>query len=146
MSGGAPDLDRPDASAAHRALQEALRAPDTLAAADRASRESASPLKRFLGPLVVRAVHVFAGPQVEWNLAVSRALEAIVRSLDERDRWIESLALRLRAAEDRSRQLETDLRAAREAQEDVRKKLALAGIRLRDLEERLHAGRSPDPR
>src|SRR5260370_36127896 len=115
---------RPDSSAAHRALQEALRAPDTFAVAARDAEASPNPLKRLLAPLAVRLVHFFARSQVEWNHAVVRALEAIVRSIDERDGWIVRLEGRVRAGEERIARLETTLRAAQEAEHDARRKLA----------------------
>ena len=73
---------------------------------------------------------------------MAKALEATVRSLDERDRWIEDLAARLRSTEEKVAQLESALRGAREAEDDARKKLAALGVRLRDLEE----GRPPPDR
>ena len=108
----------PDSSAAHLALQEMLRRSDTFAAARLAAHE--------------------------WNFAASRALEAAVRSLDERDRWVSALVARMRAAEERVSQLEADLRGARAAEEDARRKLANVGIRLRQLEERSEGRASAD--
>jgi len=128
-----------DNSRVHLALQEALRAPDTFAAARRDSAEPRSALKRLLAPIAARLVPFFARRQVEWNVAVAKALEATVRSLDERDRWIAELAARLRSTEEKVAQLETELRSAREAEEDARKKLAVLGVRLRGLEEQLPA-------
>jgi hypothetical protein len=132
LAQGAP----PDSSAAHLALQEVLRRNDTFAAARSAGSESARPLKRILLPVAAKIVHFFARWQVEWNFVASRALEAVVRALDERDRWVGTLAARMRAAEERVRQLEAELRGVREAEEDARRKLAQLGIRLRELEER----------
>ena len=87
-------------------------------------------------PIAAKIVHFFARSQVEWNAAASRALEAVVRSFDERDRWVSALVARVRAAEERVSQLEAELRGARAAEEDARRKLAQVGIRLRELEER----------
>jgi septal ring factor EnvC (AmiA/AmiB activator) len=129
-------MERLDNSRAHLALQEVLRIPDTFAAARRDSAERRSGLKRLLAPIAARLVPFFARRQVEWNFAVAKALEATVRSLDERDRWIEELAARLRSTEEKVAQLETELRSAREAEDDARKKVAVLGVRLRDLEER----------
>ena len=70
------------------------------------------------------------------NFAASRALEAVVRGLDERDRWVGALVERMRAAEERVRELEAELRGTRAAEEDLRRRLAHVGIRLRELEER----------
>jgi hypothetical protein len=134
----------PDSSAAHLALQEVLRRSDTFAAARLAAHESARPLKRILLPVAAKIVHFFARWQVEWNFAASRALEAAVRSLDERDRWVSALVARMRAAEERVSQLEADLRGARAAEEDARRKLANVGIRLRQLEERSEGRASAD--
>ena len=128
----ASEPKRPDTAAAHRALQETLRAPDTFAAA-REGEASESPLKRVWVPLAARLVHFFARHQVEWNLAVARALETIVRALDERDTRAAWLEERLRGAEERIARMETDLRAMREAEQDARKKLAAMGIQLHEL-------------
>lgn len=125
----------PDSSAAHLALQDVLRRNDTFTAARAAAIESARPLKKILLPFAAKVVHFFARWQVEWNFAASRALEAVVRSLDERDRWVSALAARVRAAEERVSQIETELRGARAAEEDARRKLARVGIRLQELEE-----------
>jgi septal ring factor EnvC (AmiA/AmiB activator) len=125
----------PDSSAAHLALQDVLWRNDTFAAA-RSPQPPARPLKRILLPVAAKIVHFFARSQVEWNFAASRALEAVVRSLDERDRWVSALVARVRAAEERVSQLEAELRGARAAEEDARRKLAHVGIRLRELEER----------
>jgi septal ring factor EnvC (AmiA/AmiB activator) len=135
---------RPDSAAAHRALQETLRSPDTFAAAAHAADASPSVLKRLFAPLAARLVRSFASRQVEWNLAVTRALETIVRAFDERDArcaWIEE---RLRSAEQRIERMETELRAAREAEHDARRKLASLGIQLRELEAQ-RADRRPPP-
>jgi hypothetical protein len=70
---------------------------------------------------------------------VARALEAVTRVLDERDRRLEKAAARLSAAEERIGQLEAELRTVREAEEDARRKLALVGIRLREVDARLPA-------
>jgi septal ring factor EnvC (AmiA/AmiB activator) len=141
----ASQAPRPDRSAAHRALQEALRAPDTFAAAVRDAGASSSPIKRLVAPLAVRLVHFFACSQVEWNHAVARTLEAIVRSNDEHDGWIGALEERLRVAEARIERLETQLRAAEEAEQEARRKLALVGIQLRELEERQEDRRPQSP-
>jgi len=141
----ATQAPRPDSSAAHRALQETLRAPDTFATAVRDAGASPSPLKRLVAPLAVRLVHFFACSQVEWNHAVARTLEAIVRSNDERDGWIGGLEERLRVAEARIERLETQLRAAEEAEQEARRKLALVGIQLRELEERQEDRRPQSP-
>lgn len=125
----------PDSSAAHLALQDVLRRNDTFTAARAAAIESARPLKKILLPLAAKVVHFFARWQVEWNFAAGRALEAVVRSLDERDRWVSALVARVRAAEERVSQLETELRGARAAGDDARRKLARVGIRLQELEE-----------
>jgi septal ring factor EnvC (AmiA/AmiB activator) len=113
-----------------------LRRNDTFTAARAAAIESARPLKKILLPFAAKVVHFFARWQVEWNFAAGRALEAVVRSLDERDRWVSALVARIRAAEERVSQLETELRGARAAEEDARRKLASVGIRLRELEKR----------
>ena len=126
----------PDSSAAHLALQDVLRRNDTLSAARSAAKESARPLKKILLPFAAKIVHFFARWQVEWNFAAGRALEAVVRSLDERDRWVSALVERVRAAEERVSQLEAELRGVRAAEEDARRKLAHVGIRLRELEDR----------
>ncbi len=126
----------PDSSAAHLALQDVLRRTDTFAAARSAARQSARPLKRIFLPVAAKIVHFFARAQVEWNSAAGRALETMVRSLDARDRWVSALAARVAAAEERVSQLEAELRGARAAEEDARRKLAHVGIRLRELEER----------
>lgn len=128
------DMESPDSSAAHLAMQEVLRAPDTLATALREA-EAAGGSKRRLVRIVARAVHFFAHCQVAWNAAVARALEQTLRAVDARDRWVERVVVRLRAAEERVRRLETELRVAREAEEDARRKLALLGLRLRELDE-----------
>ena len=130
-----PDLDGPDSSGPHRALQETLRGPDTLAIALR-DAESGSGLRRWLARLVTKATHFLIHPQVMWNLSAARTLEATLRAADERDRWIEGVIARLRAVEDRVHVLEAELRAARAAEEDARRKLALVSIRLRELDER----------
>jgi hypothetical protein len=134
----------PDSSAAHLALQNVLRRTDTFAAARAAAQQSARPLKRIFLPVAAKVVHFFARSQVEWNSFASRALEAIVRSLDERDRWVSALVVRVRAAEERVVQLEAELRGARAAEEDARRKLAHLGIRLRELEERSGSRTSAD--
>lgn len=113
-----------------------LRRNDTFTAARSAGNESARPLKRILLPVAAKIVHFFARWQVEWNFAASRALEAVVRALDERDRWVGALVERMRAAEERVRELEAELRGTRAAEEDLRRRLAHVGIRLRELEER----------
>ena len=128
----ASEPKRPDTAAAHRALQEALRSPDTFAAAREAGATD-GPLKRVLVPLAARLVHFFARRQVEWNATVARALEAIVRSLDERDARAAWLEERLRGAEERIARMEAELRAMREAEQDARKKLAAMGIALSEL-------------
>jgi hypothetical protein len=135
MNGGNVDVEKPDRSAAHHALQEALRAPDTFATARRGVARSPGVWKRWIAPLAFRLVHFYARPQVEWNVATARSLEATVRALDDGDRWVAGLAEELRRAKERIVRLETDLRAARQAEEDARRKLALLGIRLRRLEE-----------
>jgi hypothetical protein len=145
--GARKDLERggaPDSSAAHLALQDVLRRTDTFAAARSAAQQSAPPLKRIFLPVAVKIVHFFARSQVEWNSFASRALGAIVRSLDERDRWVSALVARMRAAEERVSQLEAELRGARAAEEDARRKLADVGIRLRELEERSESRASAD--
>ncbi len=129
------DIESPDSSAAHLAMQEVLRAPDTLATALQ-DAAAAGGSKWRLARFVARAIHFFAHCQVAWNAAVARALEQTVRAVDARDRWVERVVARLRAAEERVRQLETEIRAAREAEEDARRKIALLGLRLRDLDER----------
>jgi len=139
MDRGESDSPKPDSSAVHLALQETLRGPDTFAAARSASDGSTPILKKLLLPIAARLVHFFARYQVDWNFSVARTLEAAVRGLDERDRWIERLIERLRSAEQRVGQLETEIRGAREAEEDARRKLAALGIRLRELEERQRA-------
>ena len=136
MNGSTSDADKPDRAAAHRALQEALRAPDTFAAAYRDVAEGPGVWKRWIAPLAAKLVHFFARRQVEWNVAAVRTLEATLGALDDGDRWIARLAEELRVAEERIGRLEIELRAAREAEEDARRKLALLGIRLRQLEER----------
>jgi hypothetical protein len=125
----------PDSSAAHLALQDVLRRNDTFTAARAAAIDSARPLKRILLPFAAKVVHFFARWQVEWNFAAGRALEVVVRSLDERDRWVSALAARMRATEERVSQLEAELRGARAAEEDARRKLARVGMRLQELEE-----------
>ena len=137
------EAEKPDRAAVHRALQETLRSPDTFATARRDVAESPFVWKRWLSPLAAKFVHFFAGPQVEWNVVAARSVEATVRALDEGDRWVARLAEALRAAEQRIDRLETELRAAREAEEDARRKLAMLGVRLRRLEE---GERSPAPR
>src|SRR5206468_2254351 len=124
------DLRTPDSSAAHLGLQDVLRRTDTFAAARSAAQDSPRPLKRILLPVAAKIVHFFARSQVEWNSAASRALEAVVRSLDARDRWVSALVARVLAAEERVSQLEAELRGARAAEEDARRKLAQLGIRL----------------
>ncbi len=69
------------------------------------------------------------------NVVTARSVEATVRALDDGDRWVARLVEALRAAEQRIDRLETELRAACEAEEDARRKLALLGVRLRRLEE-----------
>jgi len=129
----ASDADKPESAGMHQALQEALRSPDTFAAA---GREAASGglLKRLVAALSARAIHFFAHGQVKHNVAVVHALEAVVRALDERDRRIETASARLSAAEERIGQLEAEGRTVREAEEDARRKLALIGIRLREID------------
>jgi chromosome segregation ATPase len=129
------DRGKPDRADAHRALQEAMRAPDTFLSSQRDGR-SAGLSKRLLVSIASRLVHFFASRQVEWNVAVVRALEATTRSLDDGDAWVGRLAEELRGFEARVRSLETELSAARAAEEEARRKLALAAIRLRELEER----------
>jgi hypothetical protein len=135
MEGRTSDEEKPDRSAAHRALQEVLRSPDTFAAALQDVAERPSGWKRWIAPLGAKLVHFFAAPQVKWNVAAARTLEATLRGLDDGDRWIARLAEELRAAEERIGRLEAELRSAREAEEDARRKLALLGVRLRRLEE-----------
>jgi len=84
-------------------------------------------------PLAARVVHFFARRQVEWNATVARALEAIVRSLDERDARAAWLEERLHGAEERIAHMEAEVRAMREAEQDARKKLAAMGIALSEL-------------
>ena len=120
MANSISDAEKPDRAAVHRALQEMLRSPDTFATARHDVAESARAWKRWLSPLAARLVHFFAAP---------------VRALDGGDRWVARLVEALRAAEQRIDRLETELRAAREAEEDARRKLALLGVRLRRLEE-----------
>jgi hypothetical protein len=130
-----PDLERPDPSGLHLALQETLRAPDTFASALH-DAEQGGGARRWLARAVAKAAHFLAHPQVVWNTSAARTLEAAVRASDERDRWIERVIARLRAAEERVAVLETELRAARAAEEDVRTKLVLVGLRLREIDER----------
>jgi chromosome segregation ATPase len=110
-----------------------LRSADTF----RRSREDGKggPLRRLLLPVVARLVRFFADRQVEWNVAAARSLEATTRAIDDGDRWIETIAEHVRALEARVREVETELGAAREAEAEARRKLALAGVRLRELEE-----------
>jgi hypothetical protein len=136
MEGRTSDTEKPDRSAAHRALQEVLRAPDTFATARLEVAEHPNGWKRWLAPLAAKLVHFFAAPQVRWNVAAARSLESTLRGLDDGDRWIARLAEELRAAEERIGRLEAELRAVREAEEDARRKLALLGVRVRRLEER----------
>ena len=135
MASSNSDAEKPDRAAVHRALQEVLRSPDTFATARHDVAESARPWKRWLSPLAARLVHFFAAPQVQWNVVTARSVEATVRALDDGDRWVARLVEALRVAEQRIDRLETELRAAREAEEDARRKLALLGVRLRRLEE-----------
>lgn len=130
-----PELDPPDSSGSHLALQEMLRGPDTFAAALRHA-DAMKGMRGRIALLLARAVHFLLHPQVAWNGSVARAVEAAVRAGDERDRWIARLVARLRAAEERIRALETEMRAARAAEEEARRKLALVGIRLRELDEK----------
>jgi hypothetical protein len=125
-----------EGSRARRYPRFVLRRSDTFAAARSPADQPARPLKRILLPVAAKIVHFFARWQVEWNFAAGRALEALVRSLDERDRWVSALVARVRAAEERVSQLEAELRGARAAEEDTRRKLANVGIRLRELGER----------
>jgi hypothetical protein len=127
------DRGAPDRSAAHLALQSVLRSADTLRAAQDVEAGGAS--RRLVRRIGARLVHFFADRQVEWNVAAARALEAATRGLDEGDRWTERIAERLAALEARVAIVETELRAAREAEADARRKLAIAGVRLRELEE-----------
>ena len=127
------DRGAPDRSAAHLALQSVLRSVDTFRAANDAQAGGAS--RRLLWRLGAKLVHFFADRQVEWNVAAARALEATTRGLDDGDRWTEQVAERLAALESRVATLERELRAAREAEADARRKLAIAGVRLRELEE-----------
>ncbi len=129
-----PDLAAPDGGASHRALQEALRGPDTLGAAT-AELAHAGPLGWTRG-LMARAMRFLLRPQVAFNGAVARTLEQTIRAGDARDRWIERIVVRLRDAEQRVRALEAEVRAARAAEEEARKKLALVALRLRELDER----------
>jgi hypothetical protein len=135
MATSTSDAEKPDRAALHRALQEVLRSPDTFATARHDVAVSPRVWKRWLSPLAAKLVHFFAGPQVEWNVAAARSAEATVRALDDGDRWVARLAEKLRAAEQRIDRLESELRAAREAEEDARRKLALLGVRLRRLED-----------
>src|SRR5262245_5510869 len=135
MTSSTSDAEKPDRAALHRALQEVLRSPDTFATARRDVAVSPRVWKRWLSPLAAKLVHFFVRPQVEWNVAAARSVEATVRALDDGDRWVARLAEKLRAAEQRLDRLETELRAAREAEEDARRKLALLGVRLRRLED-----------
>jgi hypothetical protein len=137
------DPGKPESAHMHQALQEALRTPDTFAAGWRAAASSGV-LKRLLAAVSARAIHFFASRQVEHNVAVVRALEAVVRAIDERDRAIEAASAHQSAAEERVRQLEVELRTVREAEEDARRKLALIGIRLREIDPRSRAA-EPDP-
>jgi hypothetical protein len=127
------DRGAPDRSAPHLALQSVLRSADTFRAAREAEAEGSS--RRLLRAIGAKLVHFFADRQVEWNVAAARALEATTRGLDDGDRWTERLAERLTALESRVTTVEMDLRAAREAEADARRKLAIAGVRLRELEE-----------
>ena len=135
MASSNSEADKPDRAALHRALQEVLRSPDTFARARHDVAGSTHAWKRWLSPLAARLVHFFAAPQVEWNVVTARSVEATVRALDDGDRWVARLVEALRVAEQRIDRLETELRAAREAEEDARRKLALLGVRLRRLEE-----------
>lgn len=127
------DRGAPDRSAAHLALQSVLRSADTFRAAQDAEAGGAS--RRLLRRIGAKLVHFFADQQVEWNVSAARALEATTRGLDDGDRWTERLAERLAALESRVMTVETELRAAREAEAEARRKLAIAGVRLRELEE-----------
>jgi septal ring factor EnvC (AmiA/AmiB activator) len=135
MATSTSDAEKPDRAAVHRALQEMLRSPDTFATARHRIAESPRPWKRWLSPFAAKLVHFFAGPQVQWNVATARSIEATVRALDDGDRWVDRLGQQLRLAERRIERLETELRAAREAEEDARRKLAMLGVRLRRLED-----------
>lgn len=130
-----PELEPPDSSGSHRALQEMLRGPDTFARAMDDAGAMSGP-RGWIARVLARAAHFLLHPQVAWNGSVARALEAAVRAGDERDRWIARVVARLRAAEERIRALETELRAVRAAEEEARRKLALVGIRLRELDEK----------
>jgi len=123
----------PDRSPAHLALQAVLRSADTF----RAAREAAGKgsLKRIVSAVGSRLVHFFADRQVEWNVAASRSLEATTRAIDDGDRWTTRIAEQMVAIEARLRDVETELSVAREAEAEARRKLAIAGIRLRELEE-----------
>ena len=123
----------PDRSAAHVALQEVLRSADTFKAARDAGEGGA--LKRFLVPIATRLVHFFADRQVAWNGAAARSLEATIRAVDNGDEWIAAIAERVRALEAQLGAVEAELRGSREAEAEARRKLAIAGIRLRELEE-----------
>jgi septal ring factor EnvC (AmiA/AmiB activator) len=127
------DRGAPDRSAAHLALQEVLRSADTFRAANDA--ELGGGARRLFRRIAAPLVHFFAARQVEWNVTAARALEATTRGLDEGDRWTERVAERLAALESRVATMEAELRAAREADADSRRKLAIAGVRLRELEE-----------
>jgi hypothetical protein len=131
------DRGAPDRSAAHLALQSVLRSADTFGAAQEAEARGAS--RRLIRRIGARLVHFFADRQVEWNVAAARALEATTRGLDDGDRWTADVAERLAALAARVATVETELRAAREAEADARRKLAIAGVRLRELEEALQA-------
>jgi hypothetical protein len=116
----------------HEALQQALRGPDTFADATRNGAVSGA-LKRLVTAFSARAIHFFAHRQVEHNVAVVRAVEAAVRALDACDRRLEATNARLSTAESRIEELETGLRTVRAAEDDARRKLALLGIRLREI-------------
>jgi hypothetical protein len=130
---GSSDGGAPDRSAAHLALQAVLRSVDTFRAAEDLAVGGAP--RRLFRRVGARLVHFFADRQVEWNVAAARALEATTRALDDGDRWTERIAERLAVLESRVATVETELRAAREAEADARRKLAIAGVRLRELEE-----------
>jgi O-antigen chain-terminating methyltransferase len=91
-------------------------------------------LRAKIRPFLVRAIGFFAHWQVQWNLAVARALEQTLKSLEHVEPRVQSLI------ETRDQRLmdviEENMRNAQVEQEEVRRRVGLFGLRVRELEEK----------
>ena len=115
-------------------------------------------LRAKIRPFLVRAIGFFAHWQVQWNLAVARALEQTLKSLEHveprvqsligtRDQRLDELEEGIRGLQahverwgaERDQRLdviEENIRSAQVEQEDVRRRVGLFGLRVRELEEK----------